>query len=329
MRIGILGFAHSHICSLIDRGFAQLDGVEVAAISDDDAYLRERAGMYGLPVYADYRQMIERERVDAVAVAAAHAKKAEAEIWAAQHGKHIIADKPAVTSLEHLGPLRDAVRGSGVVFTCLLTERTQPWAMTLKRLLDDGTLGHAAVYLASKPHTWNVKAKLWGDRRPPWMSDPAQYGGLLPDLAIHDADLALWLSGSRAVEVYGCLLRNRFEQPGLADSAAATVRLADSAVAQLTVDWLAPEPGPGFYSFMVLGTEGSALHVVTRKEGHRPIAGRAKEPAALTLARDFVEAIRQGREAMIPADEVLAAHEVVIQAQRSAESGQAIRLEQA
>jgi len=336
MRIGILGFAHSHICSLIDKGFAQLDGVEVVAISDDDAYLRERAGMYGLPVYEDYREMIERERVDAVAVAAAHAKKGQAEIWAAEHGKHIIADKPAVTSLEDLEGLRAALKRSGVVFTCLLTERLQPWAVSLKRLLEDGTLGHGAVYQSSKPHTWNAKAKLWGERRPPWMTDPKQYGGLLPDLAIHDADLTLWFSGSRAVEVYGCLLHNWFEQPEVMDSATATVRLADSAVAQLTVDWLAPEPGPGFYSFMVLGTQGSAmvdwrdtstLHVVTRKEGHRPITGEAGEPTPLTLARDFVAAIGEGRQAMIPADEILAAHEVVIQAQRSAESGQPIRFE--
>jgi predicted dehydrogenase len=335
MRIGIVGFAHNHICGLMDRGFSQLEGVEVVAISDDDAYLRERAAMYGLPVYADYREMIERERVDAVAVAAAHAQKGRAEIWAAEQGKHIIADKPAVTSLEDLRALSAALKRSGVVFTCLLTERLQPWAVHLKRLLGEGALGHAAVYQASKPHTWNVKAKLWGEQRPPWMSDPEQYGGLLPDLAIHDADLVLWFSGSRAVEVYGCLLRNRFERPGLADSATATVRLADSAVAQLAVDWLAPEPGPGFYSFMVLGTEGAAmvdwhdastLHLVTRSGGYQPISGRAGEPDVLTLARDFVAAIREGRPALIPANEVLAAHEVVIQAQRSAECGEPIRL---
>src|SRR5688572_12474090 len=88
----------------LDTIFQNRAGVEVVAVADPDATGRARvAGKIKAPrQYADYRELLQKERPNLVSVAMRHADQHHAIILAAlRSGAHVYAEKPfTVTSAE-------------------------------------------------------------------------------------------------------------------------------------------------------------------------------------------------------------------------------------
>lgn len=320
IRFGIAGFRHAHGEYLLNELARQRADIRLMAIAEDDPVLREQlARRLGVTTYADYREMLERERLDAVGVVAVNGERARIIQDCLAAGLHVIADKPLCTRLVDLTAIEAAWRRSGRLLSVMLEKRFFPPTLALRGIVDSGRLGDLVLAWASGPH------RLRRAGRPAWMFRHDSYGGILNDLAIHDIDVLLRLSGARSGQTQG-LTGNRGNRdlPEFEDYGQVYLKTDTGLLATIEVHWFSPEAAPyhGDYRLVLTGTQGTAearwahneLLVATHREPPHHIA----LPAAQSPVADFFTAVRLGAEQHIRAEEVFAATRIALLAQATA-----------
>jgi predicted dehydrogenase len=101
LKVGIIGtgwISNQHI-----NGYLQCDHVEIAAVADiNENAAREVMRKYNLDCkyYSDYKKLLANSEIDAISICVPNAFHSEVTIAAAMAGKHIMAEKPFVSSIE-------------------------------------------------------------------------------------------------------------------------------------------------------------------------------------------------------------------------------------
>jgi predicted dehydrogenase len=143
LRIGIigLGIGMRHASS-----FAQVPEAEMVAMADPapnrlGTTVEEFTAHYGARAYADGLEMIEKEKLDAVAICTnpkLHRPFVEA---AARRGLHILMEKPMAGTVEDCDAMIAACQRAGVQLHMEFPMRQLAPMVELKRVLDSGILG--------------------------------------------------------------------------------------------------------------------------------------------------------------------------------------------
>jgi len=124
--------------------FANRPGIDLVALADPDADGRARvAQRIGAPrTYADYQELLEKERPQLVSIAMRHSDQHHAIALAAlQSGAHIYCEKPfTVTSAEADELLAEAAK-RGLKVAVAHTMRMMPSVVRLKQALANGLIG--------------------------------------------------------------------------------------------------------------------------------------------------------------------------------------------
>ena len=322
IQFGLAGLRHSHVDYILQEIERRPDNVRLVAIAEDDPALREEYGRrLGVSAYADYRELLARERLDAVGVVAVPGVRGRVVADCLASGLHVIADKPLCTTLPDLDLVEAAWRQSGRLLSVLLDKRFYAPTLALREILVAGELGDLALAWASGPH------RLRRATRPAWMFRHATYGGILNDLCIHDIDLLLWFTGARAGKVQG-LAGNRAhpELPEFQDHGQVLLRTDTGLLATIEAHWFSPEAAPyhGDYRMVLTGAEGTAELRWAHNELHLATNRRPPERVALpqsgSVAADFFDAVVSGREGIVMTSEILTATRVALLAQTTANS---------
>ncbi|MGB0111866.1 MAG: Gfo/Idh/MocA family oxidoreductase, partial [Ilumatobacteraceae bacterium] len=123
--------------------------------------------------------------------------RAEIALRAIAAGKHVVSDKPGLTTMAQLDAIRAAVaERPGRPWTVLFTERYENRAINeAVRLARSGAIGTVVHVIGAGPHT------MWAKRRPDWFWDPEATGGILVDVGSHQVDQFLSITGAAAVDV--------------------------------------------------------------------------------------------------------------------------------
>lgn len=189
-RVGIVG------CGGIANGkhlpsLSKLANVELAAFCDIVPERAEEAaakyGIEGANVYADYREMLEKEQLDIVHVLTPNDSHAEISIAALEAGHHVMCEKPMAKSAADARKMVEAAKRSGKKLTVGYNNRFRPDSLYLKKLCEAGKLGH--IYYA-KAHAIRRRAvPTWGV----FLDEEKQGGGPLIDIGTHALDLTLWM----------------------------------------------------------------------------------------------------------------------------------------
>lgn len=140
---------------------------------------------------ADLRQAMEQTQVDAVAICLPPAQHAEAAVWAAEHGVHILLEKPMAGSLEECDAIISAARKTGVMLAVVCQRRFSTDVQRLRRLLEDETFGKLR-YVEVNSLWWRGARYHDVAWRGTWASEG---GGVLTSQALHHLDLLLYLAG--------------------------------------------------------------------------------------------------------------------------------------
>jgi predicted dehydrogenase len=140
----LLGCGHVSLFHL--RAWAQIEGVEIVALANRTVGKAEvRAREFDIPlehVYSDYRELLDNEEIDFVDIATAphvHREQVEAS---AVHGRHVLCQKPFAPTLEDAQAMMAACDRAGVLFSINENWRWRSWYREVKRLLDEGAVGH-------------------------------------------------------------------------------------------------------------------------------------------------------------------------------------------
>ncbi len=274
---------------------------------------------------ADYRAVLDREKPDLVGVCNDNGARAAAIMACAERGLHFIAEKPFAIHLEDLAKCRKAVEKSGVRYTMMLPLRFMPHFLALKQIVASGQIGDVAQIGGQKSYKPAPGVA--------WRSKAATYGGTIPWVGIHMADLMRWTSGREFVAT--AAFQARIGWPELGDrenTAAALFSLDNGGVATLRMDYLRPDAARTHEDdrLRLAGTKGVAEYQastgVTLMTYDAPPRVVTTLPAAQSLFVEFLRAIYlQGPDPIALAD-IWRMNEICLKTRDAANSSRVVKL---
>jgi predicted dehydrogenase len=202
VRVGLVGYkfmgkAHSHAYWDVARFFDLQAEPEMAVLCGrDEAAARAAAAQYGWrEVETDWRRLVARPDIDLIDVSTPNNLHAEVAIAAAEHGKHVLCEKPLAMDLAQAERMRAAVRRAGVVHMICHNYRFAPAVQFARQLIAEGRIGTIYHFRAQYLQDWIMDPEfplVWRLRK-----DVAG-SGVHGDLSAHIIDLARFLVGEFA-----------------------------------------------------------------------------------------------------------------------------------
>lgn len=191
---GFMGYAHSMGWSLAP--VAAETGAKLnkkLVVEADDERARSTAERYGWDEYTtNWRDVITRDDIDIVDIVTPPAAHAEVAIAALAAGKHVFVEKPISNDLTEALQMAEAAERSGVVHQVGFNYRYTPALRFIKRMIEDGTLGHPLQF---RGHYLQDNAIL-GRTLSGWRANRSAGGsGVVGDIGSHLIDLAQYLAG--------------------------------------------------------------------------------------------------------------------------------------
>lgn len=336
MRVGIIGTGA--IAGMHAQAYRNI-GYQVTACTNRTGERgRKFAESWGAEFADTPEKLASREDVDYLDVCTFPGYRLQAVELAAQHGKHVLVQKPMAVDLETAARMMETARRAGIQLGIVSQHRFDDSILFLKRALTAGRLG--GILEADAYVKWWRSDEYYA--RPVKGSWAGEGGGALITQAIHQVDLLLHLIGP-VDEVFGYWKLGAMHKIESEDMVSAVLRYASGAtgVIQGATAWW-----PGYPERIEIhGSKGSAIVTgdqlttwdVQDDEGEAaPLAQAAKsgasDPLAIALTpferqfRDFGEACQAGRAAASAGEEGYRTLELVRAIYRSCAEGQKIAL---
>jgi len=235
----------------------------------------------GIPsVYADYREMLEREELDIAIVTSENAQHPDVVEACAQAGVHVCVEKPMAQSLSDALRMWRACQAAGTHMVVNWPLTWAPAARTAKRLIDEGVIGRVLEVKWRSGHTGPLglgaahagvdesAAPMSGpERGATWWHQTAAGGGAMLDYCCYGALVARWYVGEQATAAMG-MRANLNSQWGDADDNGAMIVRFPEAMALLEGSWTTLDHGVPTGP-IIYGTTGTL--VVERREGEEVV----------------------------------------------------------
>jgi len=329
VRFAVVGLDHPHV---IGMAFSlKAAGAELAAVVPQQTPIGD--GFLKLfpdaPRVDDAREVLDDPSIHLVANAGIPDERSPFGAQVMRAGKDYLVDKPGFTTLEQLEEARRVQAETGRIYSVYYSERHESRAtVRAGELVHSGAIGRVLQTLGLGPHRLNAP------KRPAWFFERSRYGGILADLASHQAEQFLFFSGATEARVVHSRVGNRAhpEHPGLEDFGEMLLE-GGGATGYVRVDWFTPDGLPtwGDVRLMLLGTEGT---IEIRKEVD--LAGRAGgdhlflvdgsgvhhedcSEVPLPFAGRLLEDVRNRTETAMPQGHCFLASELALRAQAGAD----------
>ena len=257
LRIGLLG------AGMIGREHAALlakhAGTRLVALADPSPEAVAYAASLGVPHHANYIEMLDQERLDAVIVALPNALHVEAGLACVERGLPMLMEKPIAENVATAMRLVEAAEAARVPMLVGHHRRHSPDIREARRAIAAGELGDitaiSGMWMVKKQDSYFDAAwrrKIGG-------------GPMLINL-IHDIDCLRYMCGDiESVQAIASSKARGFE---VEDTAAVIFRFASGALGSFTMSDVVPSP----FTYDV--TSGQALYFHHEPENCYYIGGR-------------------------------------------------------
>ncbi len=303
--IGVGAMGRHHV-----RVYSELESVRLVGVSD----INEKIGMevartYNTRFYPDYIELLER--VDAVSIVVPTSLHTEVGVIAANHGVHMLVEKPIADSITNANKLIKEAKKNRVKLMIGHIERFNPAILALKDLVKNGELGEVLTMMAERVGPYS-----------PRIRDV----GIIIDLAVHDIDTMSYIFEKRAREVY-TIAGNSFHTSE--DHASILLKFSKNRAGIINTNWLTPKK---IRKLTSVGTGGVArvdylsqdLELM-RSEGVINIDVPKKEPLKNEI-EEFIRCIEEDKKPSPSGEDGKYVLEVAISAIRSYKEGRTIDL---
>ena len=194
INVGLLGAGwfgrEAHLKNLL-----RLPDVEVVAVSSRSDESRAAAkDLVGdqLQTFADWRDVLQADALDAVIVALTNDRHHEAAMAALAVGKHVLCEKPLGLTIAECDEIMAASQAAGKVLQVGHEMRHQGLYQRMKSMVERGDVGDPRIM-------WCREYR--GPMRPGWRSSEQITGGMLREKNCHHFDLFNWILDSPPVRV--------------------------------------------------------------------------------------------------------------------------------
>jgi phthalate 4,5-cis-dihydrodiol dehydrogenase len=192
--LGVAGLGRAF--TLMLPTFAADPRVALVAAADTRAEARQRfAADFAAKSYATVEELCADPAVEAVYVATPHQFHARHAVLAAQHGKHLLIEKPMALSLADCSAIIAAAERARVRLVIGHSHSFDAPVARLRALIESGAFGPVRMINAI-----NYTDYLYRPRRPEEL-DTAQGGGAVFNQAAHQIDMVRLVGGGRVESV--------------------------------------------------------------------------------------------------------------------------------
>jgi predicted dehydrogenase len=190
MGMGGLGVASTQILPPVSK----LPYVKITAAADTrrDA-LEKFHEEYGSEVFTTFEAMCESPNVDFVYIATPNDLHAKHAIAAAEHGKHVIVEKPMAMTLDECEAMNAAAEKHHVRLLCGHTHSFDPPIRKIREIVASGELGKLRMI-----HTWNYNEFMY---RPRMKHELALSHGVVLNQGPHHVDVVRLIGGGMVKSV--------------------------------------------------------------------------------------------------------------------------------
>jgi len=315
--IGLQGYGRTYF-----RQIAELPFARVAAVCDaNEGVLAQVADAEGIGArYLDYRQMLKDPAVNAVFVATPHYLHYRMTLDALNAGKHVFCEKPLAMDARQADEMAALARKKGLGLSCHYNRRQSTAVKMLTDARRKGLLGE--VYQTNVKWMARYTAFMFAENSSWRVRKDKAGGGILIGRGSHMIDAALYILGMPEIRSVSATVSSRLTGFEVDDYAMATLRLPDGSAIHVECSYENNIPqyeekieyqlfgtGAGAYS---LQEDGRTQFMIGRCEfpenrwtdlggglREQDYAGAYPE----SIVRDFLEALRDGREPLITGED--------------------------
>ena len=292
--VGTMGQHHARVYSN-----SEVD-CELAAVADVNlGKAREIGEKYGVKFYTNYKDLINKEKIDAVSIAVPTVLHKKVTLDFIREGVNCLVEKPIASNIEDAKEIIKDAEKNNVKLAIGHIERFNPAVTKLKEIIEKGILG---------------KILLISTRRvSPFVSRITDVG-IIVDSATHDIDVVRYLFGKEPINVFA--KSGRVENKK-GDHAILMLDFGDVS-ASIEVNWFTPHV---VRSLVATGTEGIAyldylkqeVEVYNSEWKMTPKIER-KEPLKIELEH-FLECVKENKDPLVNGYEGLKVLEIAIRAE--------------
>jgi xylose dehydrogenase (NAD/NADP) len=225
---------------------ASVGGELTAVSSRSRASAEAYAARWDIPqAFGSYEAMLDSDAVDAVYISLPNHLHAEWTIYALEHGKHVLCEKPFALSLDEVDAMIAASERTGCRLAEAFMYRHHPQTKLVKEMMVNGRLGQITIlrgafdFAMADPATNVRMVPEWG-------------GGALWDVGVYPMSYAQNLMGGPPEWVFGDQWSGA---SGVDEVFAGQMRYANGVMAQFTCAFRTP-----FHTFFeIVGTQGRLL----------------------------------------------------------------------
>jgi predicted dehydrogenase len=323
---------------------ARVAPVAIADLNTDIA--NAEAKKHGIPnVYSDWREMIEKEKPDAVSVCVPNVYHRELVLGCLASGAHVLCEKPLATSVAEAKEMFAAAKSAGKHLMAAQNWRWNDNSRAIRRIIDTGDMGE--IYYGEATALRRMGIPTWGQ----FHYKQHSHGGAMLDVGVHMLDLAIYLMDNPKPTRVSSQMATKFGQrPEIAklmrsawdpakfdveDFAVALVHFENGASLLLRTSW-ATHIDAETFSVRLIGTEaGATTHppVVFRNHAGIPVDEKLQVPQGDWTASynreisHWLKVIRGDEQPLVKPEETLNVQRIIDAAYKSAEEGREITVE--
>ena len=259
IRWGFIGASTIARQYVLDAVRARGEGEVVTVMSADAERARAFAAAHGIVrATTSLDELVNAPDVDAVYVSTTNEFHRAQTLAAAGAGKHVLCEKPLALSMAEAREMVEACRAAGVVMGTNHHLRNAGTHRAMREAIRAGRIGRPIA--ARVMHAVSLPPHLHGWR----LHRPEAGGGVILDIAVHDADTLRFVLDDDPVEAVALAQSAGMASAGLEDGVMGVIRFKSGLIAQCHDAFTIGHAGTGFE---VHGSEGSliARDVMTQK----------------------------------------------------------------
>lgn len=324
---------------------AKANNLEIVAVCDlvtsnmEDKKIKFELGD-NVKQYQDYREMIQKERPELVAIATESGKHAAIALDCIEAGCNLIIEKPIALSIEDADLIIKRADEKGVKVCACHQNRFNKSIQKIRDAVNKKRFGK--MFYGTAHIRWCRDFEYY--HRAPWRGTWEQDGGALMNQCIHNIDLLRWMMGDDIIEVVGMTDKLNHDYIEAEDLGIALIKFANGAygIIEGTTDIYPKNLEETLYLFGEKGTVKAGGQSVNMIE-EWSFSDMLDDPAVVKsqyheappnvygfghtpLYADVIEAITDNRAPYVDARAGRRALELVLAIYQSAATGQVVKL---
>lgn len=324
---------------------AQNNHLEIVALCDvAEENINDKIAKFDLSSnvrkYTDYREMLQKEKPELVAITTESGKHAEIALDCIEAGCNLIIEKPIALSLEDADAIIARADEKGVKVCACHQNRFNKSIQKIREAVEKKRFGR--MFYGTAHIRWNRGYEYYS--RAKWRGTWEQDGGALMNQCIHNIDLLRWMMGDEVVEVIGMTDKLNHSYIEAEDLGLAIVKFANGSygIIEGTTNIYPKNLEETLYLFGEKGTVkagGSSVNIIEEwrfsdllddpekikaqyHENPPNVYGYGHTP----LYADVIEAVEQDRAPYVDARAGRRALELVLAIYKSAAEGVSVKL---